>query len=70
MERRKVSSSNIFSVGYDAENRVLEIEFVNGGLYQYFGVPQNVVDQFYAAPSKGKFLGSSVRNKYRTKKIR
>jgi hypothetical protein len=32
MTRVPVSSSNIASVGYDSENKILEIEFVNGNI--------------------------------------
>lgn len=38
MDRTPVSSTNLKSVGYDAVNRVLEIEFHDGGIYQYFNV--------------------------------
>jgi hypothetical protein len=30
MERESVSSSNLASIGYDAENEILEIEFNHG----------------------------------------
>jgi hypothetical protein len=39
MERQLVQSSNVYSVGYDAEKRRLEVEFVNGGVYEYLDVP-------------------------------
>jgi hypothetical protein len=41
-KRESVSSSNLASIGYDAENEILEIEFNHGGVYQYFDVPENV----------------------------
>ncbi len=70
MERTRVSSSNIRSIGYDVQDETLEVEFVNGGIYQYFGVPQKVYERFMAASSKGSFLSSRIRDKFRTKKIR
>lgn len=42
MKRQSVSSSNLASVGYDAENEILEIEFNHGGVYQYYDVPESV----------------------------
>ena len=39
MEREQVESSNLASVGYDAVNVVLVIEYNNGGIYQYFDDP-------------------------------
>lgn len=70
MERARVSSSNIRSIGYDAQGEVLEIEFDNSGLYQYFGVSQQLYERFMAASSKGKFFSAHIRDKFRTKKIR
>ena len=40
MEREHASSSNIRSIGYEPVNQTLEVEFVNGGVYQYFGGDQ------------------------------
>ena len=70
MERTRVSSSNIRSIGYDPEDETLEVEFVNGGIYQYFGVPQQLYERFMAASSKGQFFSAHIRDKFRTKKIR
>ena len=42
MQRTHVSSSNLESVDYDPSARVLEIAFLNGGVYQYSGVPASV----------------------------
>ena len=70
MERTRVSSSNIRSIGYGAQDEVLEVEFVSGGIYQYFGVPQQLYERFMAAPSKGQFFSAYIRDKFRTKKIR
>lgn len=39
MQRTPVDSSTMAAVGYDADSETLEIEFVNGHLYQYFDVP-------------------------------
>ena len=70
MERKRVSSSNIRSIGYNAQDEILEVEFVNGGIYQYFGVPQKLHERFMAASSKGKFFSSHIRDKFKTKKIK
>lgn len=41
MKRIPVSSSNLASVGYDEISQALEIEFLHGGVYQYFGVSKS-----------------------------
>lgn len=70
MERTRVSSSNIRSIGYDVQDETLEVEFGNGGIYQYFGVPQKIYERFMDALSKGRFFSTRIRDKFSTKKIR
>ena len=45
MIRDPVISSNIASIGYDAGNETLEVEFTNGSIYQYFNVPSGMFEQ-------------------------
>ena len=45
MKRQSVKSPNHASVGYDAENEILEIEFNHGGVYQYFVVPEKIFEE-------------------------
>lgn len=55
MERVPVTSSNIASIGFDPDTQTLEVEFTNGDVYQYMGVPADVHEAFMASDSKGKF---------------
>lgn len=64
MHRKLVQSTNLASVGYEALTRTLEIEFQNGRVYQYQGVPKPVFDQLMAASSKGQFFNSFIKDKY------
>ena len=61
MERVPVQSSNIASIGYDRDSSTLEVEFLNGLVYQYFAVPEEVFDGLMHAPSKGSFLDQYVK---------
>ncbi len=65
MQRQLVISSSIRAIGYDPAERVLEIEFRSGGVYQYFGVPPEVYQEFMGAPSKGKFFEEHLRDEFR-----
>jgi len=67
MKRTKVKSSIVVSVGYDAEQKVLEVEF-KSGVYQYFEVPKKTYEQALKAPSIGKFIWSNIRGRYRFSK--
>jgi len=41
MDRTRVRSSHISSIGYDAASTTLEVQFKDGGLYQYRNVPES-----------------------------
>jgi hypothetical protein len=70
MERQYVSSSNIASIGYDASDMILEVEFLNGTIYQYYDVPQSVYDGLMSASSHGSYLDAYVKKGgYRYSKI-
>ena len=47
---------------YDPERRELQVTFVTGRRYAYFGVPQQEVDAFRAATSKGRYFNARIRD--------
>lgn len=69
MERLSVESSNLASIGYDAESEILEIEFNHGGIYQYFDVPENVYEELMNADSHGVYFSANIRNDYEYQKL-
>lgn len=70
MTRTVVASSNVRSVGYDPSSMTLEVEFHDGGVYQYRSVPGAIHAAFMGASSKGSYLASHIKNRYPTIKIR
>ena len=64
MERTPVSSSNISAIGYDLDSKVLEVEFTNGAVYSYSGVPPDEYEGFMNADSKGKYLHANIKSRY------
>lgn len=62
MKMIKVESSNVDAVGY--ENAVLVVRFVNGSVYSYSDVPEEVYDSMLNAESKGKYLCQKIKGKY------
>ena len=65
MPRTAIESSTMVSVGYDYDTQTLEIEFVNGHLYQYFDVPPAVHEELLGSESAGQYFNRSVRGHYR-----
>ena len=64
-----VSSSNVESVGYDAETQTLEAKFKHGGTYRYEGVPQHKYQALMAAPSIGKHLHQYIKGAHSHAKV-
>lgn len=64
MERVPVGSTNIASIGYDASTETLEIEFLKGGVYEYYGVPESVHQDLMSAGSHGIYFRQNIMNSY------
>ena len=64
MERSYVPSTSIASIGYHEATETLEVEFLNGSIYQYYNVQMNIYEQMMQAGSKGKFLNTYIKNAY------
>jgi hypothetical protein len=69
MQRQGVQSSNIKEIGHDQATLTLEIEFLNGSIYQFFDVPRPVYEQFMQAPSHGQFFSQQIKGKFRHAKL-
>ncbi|WP_339812118.1 KTSC domain-containing protein [Zunongwangia profunda] len=69
MNRNPVTSSNIASIGYDEASATLEIEFLNGSIYQYFDVPQREYEGLMSASSHGSYLAHNIKGRYRYSKV-
>ncbi len=70
MDKQRVNSSNVRSIGYEADSGTLEVEFNSGGLYQYFSVPETAYAALMNAASKGIYLNNHIKGRYRCKRVR
>ncbi len=64
MERTSITSTNIRAVGYDADSQTLEVEFNDGSVYQYAGVPVGEYEGLMNADSKGKYHNANIKKRY------
>lgn len=69
MRRVPVESRAVASVGYDREHATLEIEFIDGDVYQYFLVPASVHREFLASDSLGNYFAAHIRNRYEYRRL-
>ncbi len=61
MNREFVSSSTLRSIGYDETNKILEVEFKTGKLYQCHNVPKHLYIGLMSASSKGNFYDTFIK---------
>ncbi|MBB2991073.1 hypothetical protein FHR72_002546 [Mycolicibacterium iranicum] len=59
-----VDSSNIYRIGYDSATEELYVEFSNGRIYVYSGVPQSTYDELFTADSKGSYMNREIKPNY------
>jgi len=69
VERTRVASSVIRSVGYDAASRELEVELISGPAYRYRDVAPFVYEGLLAAKSKGAFFNRKIARRFEYERV-
>lgn len=69
MERKRVNSSKIRAVGYDAKTQVLEVEFRDGRAVAYSGVSPEIHRQFMAAPSPTSYFEDKIEEDFPSRRL-
>jgi membrane peptidoglycan carboxypeptidase len=73
--RKTVDSSSIVSIGYDEDQKILEVELPRREkekqrrIYQYLNVPPKVHKAFMAAESKGRYYDENVKTRYKHREV-
>lgn len=70
MDRKKVNSSAIRSVGYDERNRILEIEFSDSRINQYSGVSSELHRRLVSAPSIVSYFRDNIEESFTAKRVK
>jgi hypothetical protein len=63
------SSSVIRGAWYVPDRQQLDLLLTSGRRYRYSDVPLTVAERFVAAPSKGRFYNSEIRNRFRCREL-
>ena len=69
VQSKRVDSSAILTVGYDARNRLLKVRFRSGRAYYYVGVPNAVYRRLLASESMGRFINDVIKPAYRAVRL-
>ena len=70
MERKKVNSSNIRTVGYETHSQTLEVELSDGTIWEYSRVPSEVHRRFMAAPTMISYYRDNIEEVYSRRRIK
>lgn len=62
-------SSVVNSYIYTPETEILRIIYQSGAVYDYLKVPASIAEKFREARSKGRFLNSVIKPKFKYIKI-
>lgn len=57
---KEVESSHLENIKYDSDTKILEIEFLNGSVYQYKDVPKNVFQELAEEHGILKRIGRGI----------
>jgi len=74
MQRRPVNSSNLAAVGWEEGEEgtdigTMEVEFRNGRVYAYDGVPRTEYENLLGASSPGRYLNQNVIGMYDERRL-
>ena len=69
MDRKRVNSSRLRSIGYDEKNQVLEVELANGQVWQYSKVSPEVHRRFMAAPNPTSFFDDKIAEEDSSRRV-
>ena len=69
MDRKPLRSGKLKAAGFDEKLRTLEIEFMNGDVFEYKPVSPEVFRQLMNAPSPSSFFEDKIEESYSGKRL-
>ena len=70
MVNQMVLSTEIEWIGYEEKTNMLQVEFIEGGIYLYQNVPDRVYQDFLNAESYCRYFETFIKGRYSYRKIR
>lgn len=69
VQQHTFQSRNLHRAEYDPASQVLTVQFANGALYDYYGVPQSTVDTLFQTGSSQDYFNDHVKARYSYRKM-
>jgi hypothetical protein len=60
-----LKSSNVLSAGYNALEKRLFVKFLSNSVYEYYGVPEYIFEEFLSAESHGRYGNQNIFRSFR-----
>jgi hypothetical protein len=70
IERKPIRRGGIRSAGYDASNRVLEIEFDSGSILQHIGVGAEIARRLLTSAAPASYYRDNIEEEFASRRIR
>ena len=64
MQRLSIDSDSLRSIGYNELGQMMEVEFEDGTLRQYYDVPLDIYDDFLETKTKDNYFNDYVKDNY------
>lgn len=69
MQMRKINSGKLRAIGYDARQRILQVQLDNGDLLQYSGVGEDLWRQLDRSGAAWSFYRDNIEEEFTVKKV-
>jgi len=69
IQMQPISSSMIAQAGYEEDSHVLRVEFSDGAVFEYDGVPAAVGRGIFQASSAGRYWHAEIKGRYTHRRV-
>lgn len=69
MEHKPAKSSNLQSIGYDADAKTMQVKFKGGAVYEADGVEPHMHNAFITANSPGAHFSQRLKKRFDWRKL-
>jgi hypothetical protein len=70
MEMKKVSAGKLRAIGHDAGARTLRVEFDDGKIVEYSGVPQDTFRRLVSSGSMWSYFRDNIEDEYTARRVK
>ena len=70
MEMKRVNGGKLRAIGYDASQRVLQVEMEGGSVYQYSGVSHETYRSLAASAAMASFFRDNIEEEYPARRLK